>query len=85
MLYVSLASISTLRNSDIPVTFLARQLAAIEAITGQLYLAVLIARLVGFSIAGPISNPSDYSRRQNPLIGPVGIPIERIQSLADSK
>ncbi len=59
MLYVSLASISTLGNSDIPVTFLARQLAAIEAITDQLYLAVLIARPVGFSIAGPTSNPSD--------------------------
>ncbi len=48
MLYVSLATITTLGNSDIPVTFLARQLATIEAITGQLYLAVLIARLVGF-------------------------------------
>jgi hypothetical protein len=41
MLYVSLASISTLGNNEIPVTFLARQFAAIEAITGQLYLAVL--------------------------------------------
>jgi len=51
MLYVSLATITTLGNSDIPVTFLARQLATIEAITGQLYLAVLIARLVGFSSA----------------------------------
>jgi hypothetical protein len=60
MLYVSLASISTLGNNEIPVTFLARQFAAIEAITGQLYLAVLIARLVGFSIAGgSASNPSD--------------------------
>jgi hypothetical protein len=49
MLYVSLATITTLGNSDVPVTFLARQLATIEAITGQLYLAVLIARLVGLS------------------------------------
>ena len=57
MLYISLASISTLGNGDIPVTFLARQLAAVEAITGQLYLAVLIARLVGFSpAAGPSSD-----------------------------
>jgi len=56
MLYISLATITTLGNSDIPVTFLARQIATIEAITGQLYLAVLIARLVGFSsAAGPTS------------------------------
>jgi len=59
MLYVSLATITTLGNSDIPVTFLARQLATIEAITGQLYLAVLIARLVGFSSA--TSTRSDRS------------------------
>ncbi len=51
MLYISLATITTLGNSDIPVTFIARQIATIEAITGQLYLAVLIARLVGFSSA----------------------------------
>jgi Ion channel len=54
MLYFSLSTITTLGNSDITVTFFARQLAPIEAITGQLYLAVLIARLVGFSSpAGP--------------------------------
>ena len=60
MLYMSMATITTLGNSDIPVTFLARQLATIEAITGQLYLAVLIARLVGFSsAAGPASGRSE--------------------------
>ena len=60
MLYISMATITTLGNSDIPVTFLARQVATIEAITGQLYLAVLIARLVGFSsAAGPTSDRSD--------------------------
>ncbi|MGO9607819.1 MAG: hypothetical protein ACLQAT_31205 [Candidatus Binataceae bacterium] len=57
MLYISMATITTLGNSDIPVTFLARQMATIEAITGQLYLAVLIARLIGFSSAtGPASD-----------------------------
>jgi hypothetical protein len=60
MLYVSLATITTLGNSDVAVTFLARQLATIEAITGQLYLAVLIARLVGFSAAA--SPTSDRSK-----------------------
>jgi hypothetical protein len=61
MLYFSLTTITTLGNSEITVTFFARQLAPIEAITGQLYLAVLIARLVGFSSpAGPrTSNPTD--------------------------
>jgi hypothetical protein len=58
MLYISMATITNLGNSDIPVTFLARQVATIEAITSQLYLAVLIARLVGFSssAAGPTSH-----------------------------
>lgn len=60
MLYISMATITTLSNSDIPVTFLARQIATVEAIKGQLYLAVLIARLLGFSTAAPsISNRSD--------------------------
>jgi len=62
MLYFSLTTITTLGNSDIAVSFFARQLAPIEAITGQLYLAVLIARLVGFSSpAGPAgaSNPTN--------------------------
>jgi hypothetical protein len=51
LLYISMGSITTLGNSDIPVTFLARQIATIEALTGQLYLTVLVARLVGFSLA----------------------------------
>jgi hypothetical protein len=58
LLYFSLTTITTLGNGEISVTFFARQLAPIETITGQLYLAVLIARLVGFSSpAGPrVSN-----------------------------
>jgi hypothetical protein len=35
MLYISMATITTLGNSDIPVTFLARQIATIEAITAS--------------------------------------------------
>jgi len=60
-LYFSLTTITTLGNSDIAVTFFARQLAPIETITGQLYLAVLIARLVGFSspAGSRTSNPTD--------------------------
>ncbi len=47
-LYLSLVTLSTLGYGDIlPATPPARMLAAIEAVIGQLYLAVLIARLVG--------------------------------------
>src|SRR5262245_1179178 len=56
LLYLSLVTLSTLGYGDIlPVTPQARMLAAIEAIIGPLYLAVLIARLV--SLAAPRSNP----------------------------
>src|SRR5262245_25353603 len=56
LLYLSLVTLSTLGYGDIlPVTPQARMLAAIEAIIGPLYLAVLIARLV--SLAAPRSSP----------------------------
>lgn len=46
-LYFSIVTLSTLGYGDIsPVAKVARMLAAMEAITGPLYLAVLIARLV---------------------------------------
>jgi len=48
LLYLSLVTLSTLGYGDVlPVTPPARMLAAIEGIIGPLYLAVLIARLVG--------------------------------------
>lgn len=47
-LYYSFVTMSTLGYGDIvPKLIVARMLAASEAITGQLYLAVLVARLVG--------------------------------------
>jgi hypothetical protein len=50
-LYFSFVTLSTLGYGDItPVTAGAQSLAALEAITGQLYIAVLIARLVGLQI-----------------------------------
>lgn len=46
--YFSLVTLSTLGYGDIvPLTRPARALASLEAIIGQLYLAVLVARLVG--------------------------------------
>ena len=47
-LYFSFVTITTLGYGDIsPVSEFARSLAVVEAITGQIYLAVVIARLVG--------------------------------------
>jgi hypothetical protein len=52
VLYFSFATLTTLGYGDIvPVSPIARMLASLEAITGQLYLAVLVARLVGLHIA----------------------------------
>jgi hypothetical protein len=51
-LYYSVVTLTTLGYGDIiPTSPLARTLAATQALTGQLYLAVLVARLVGLHIA----------------------------------
>jgi amino acid transporter len=50
--YFSLVTITTLGYGDIsPVTSQARHLAVLEAFIGQMYLAVLVARLVGIHTA----------------------------------
>jgi len=50
LLYLSLVTLSTVGYGDVlPVTQQARMLAALEGIVGPLYLAVLIARLVGLA------------------------------------
>jgi hypothetical protein len=52
VLYFSFTTLTTLGYGDIvPVSAIARALTSIEAITGQIYLAVLVARLVGLNIA----------------------------------
>ncbi|MEQ8787520.1 MAG: potassium channel family protein [Pirellulaceae bacterium] len=52
-LYFSFVTLTTLGYGDItPTSAAARMLAVVEAIMGQLYLAVLVARLVGSYIAG---------------------------------
>ena len=51
-IYFSLVTLTTLGYGDIvPVAPAARMLAAVEAVVGQLYLAVLVARLVGLHIS----------------------------------
>src|SRR5262249_19010418 len=48
LVYFSLTTISTVGFGDItPLTLQARYAAVAEAITGQFYLAILVARLVG--------------------------------------
>jgi voltage-gated potassium channel len=57
--YFSFVTLSTLGYGDIvPVSPVARGLAVGEAILGQLYLAVLVARLVG-GYAGPLSKKEE--------------------------
>ena len=51
MVYYSFVTLTTLGYGDIvPIAPSARALATLEAITGQLYLTVLVARLVGLHI-----------------------------------
>ena len=50
-LYYSFVTLTTLGYGDItPVSASARMLSVVEAIIGQLYIAVLVARMVGLNI-----------------------------------
>jgi len=52
LIYFSMCTLTTLGYGDIvPVARFTRTLAWLEAVTGQLYLAILVARLVGLQIA----------------------------------
>ena len=62
-IYFSLVTLTTLGYGDIvPVAAAARMLAAVEAVVGQLYLAVLVARLVGLHIAQSRGNSQSGNR-----------------------
>lgn len=51
-LYFSLVTLTTLGYGDVsPVSALARSLATVQAVVGQIYLTVLVARLIGLHIA----------------------------------
>lgn len=50
--YFSFCTLSTVGYGDmVPISRLARSCSMIEAVTGQLYLAILVARLVGLHVA----------------------------------
>ena len=53
LIYFSLVTLTTLGYGDIsPISQFARTVAALEAIFGQAYLAVLVARVVGWHVPG---------------------------------
>ena len=55
--YFSFVTLATLGYGEIsPVGDMARTLAVMEAVVGQMFVAVFIARLVGFHLAGPPRN-----------------------------
>lgn len=54
LIYFSMTTLSTIGFGDItPLTLQARYAAVAEGITGQLYLAILVARLVGMQMSQP--------------------------------
>jgi voltage-gated potassium channel len=58
MVYFSMSAVSTMGFLSMePLTPLAHQLAIVEAIMGQLYVAVLIARIVALSTASAMKAP----------------------------
>ena len=62
-IYFSLTTLSTLGFGDIlPVTLQARYAAVAEGITGQFYLAILVARLVGMQMSGSAHRDTDPAR-----------------------
>jgi hypothetical protein len=59
LFYFSFTTLTTLGYGDItPAVKLAQDLAIMEAITGQVYLAIFIARLVGLHIAHELMRKS---------------------------
>ncbi len=58
--YFSFVTLATLGYGEItPVSALARTLAILEAVIGQMFVAVFIARLVGFHFSAPGGSRSE--------------------------
>jgi voltage-gated potassium channel len=69
-IYYSFVTLSTLGYGDIvPASSAARMFAATEAITGQLYLAVLVARLVGLHISQTSSGTKRSEAGRSRVVG----------------
>jgi hypothetical protein len=64
VMYFSFVTMSTLGYGDItPRSEVARMLASLQAVVGQLYLAILVARLVGMHIAQSATEPGSGAAR----------------------
>jgi hypothetical protein len=83
LIYFSLTTLTTLGFGDItPVTLQARYAAVAEGITGQLYLAILVARLVGMRLMSrsvdPGGRPPLAARRnEGPVRSVLRVPRRR--------
>ena len=65
LIYFSLTTLSTIGFGDItPVTLQARYVAVAEGITGQFYLAILVARLVGMQMS-QAAKPSEKDKKRD--------------------
>src|SRR5262249_2707627 len=63
-LYFSFATLTTLGSGFItPISPVTCMLTTLEAVTGQFYLAVLVARLVGLQITEPISHQKPLNNK----------------------
>ena len=62
-LYYSLVTMTTLGYGDvIPTTPVTQMAASVQALVGQLYIAVLVARLVGMQVADSMTNQQTLKR-----------------------
>ncbi len=65
LIYFSLTTLSTIGFGDItPLTLQARYAAVAEGITGQFYLAILVARLVGYADVPISESPTENQHRR---------------------
>jgi hypothetical protein len=70
-IYLSFVTLTTLGFGDVtPTTVTARTLVWVEALVGQLYLAVLVARLVSLQITHASSPPTTAERAAAPPVQP---------------
>ena len=65
--YFSLVTLSTLGYGDrVPARPLARSIAAVEAVVGQFYIAVIVARLVAMQVIHSLPSADDASQEREP-------------------
>ena len=70
VIYFSFVTLTTLGYGDIsPVLPVARFMGYMEAMTGQFYIAILVASLIGIRLARPNGNQSQLKRRAEDMEG----------------